>query len=64
MQAKLALTLILVLPLLLALEMALRSYKRARGGLPNRSAIELLTGLQVPLPLPLPLPLPQPQPQP
>jgi len=46
MQAKLALTLILVLPLLLALEMALRSYKRARGGLPNRSAIELLTGLQ------------------
>ena len=35
-----------MLPLLLALEMALRSYKRARGGLPNLSAIELLTGLQ------------------
>ena len=46
MQAKLALVLILALPLLLSLEMALRRTKRARGGLPNRSAIELLTGLQ------------------
>tara|TARA_B110001452_G_C15212725_1_gene420608 strand:- start:462 stop:1799 length:1338 start_codon:yes stop_codon:yes gene_type:complete len=45
MQAKLALTLVLVVPLLVLLEMSLRWYKGARG-VPNRSAIELLTGLQ------------------
>ena len=45
MQAKLALTLVLVVPLLVLLEMRLRWYKGARG-VPNRSAIELLTGLQ------------------
>ena len=47
MQAKLALVIVLVLPMLLALEMGLRRTKRARAG-NNRSAIELLTGLQAP----------------
>jgi multidrug transporter EmrE-like cation transporter len=45
MQAKLALVLMLVLPLLLVFEWALRRAKRARG-VPNRNVIELLTGLQ------------------
>ena len=45
LQAKLAAVLSLVLPLLCALEVGLRRAKRKRG-VPNRSAIELLTGLQ------------------
>ena len=44
-QVKLSLTLVLVIPVLASLEMGLRRTKRLRGA-PNRSAIELLTGLQ------------------
>lgn len=45
LQVKLAIVLMLVLPLLVLVECGLRRMKRARG-VPNRSAIELLTGLQ------------------
>jgi multidrug transporter EmrE-like cation transporter len=45
LQVKLSVVLALVLPLLCAFEMGIRRAKRARG-VPNRSAIELLTGLQ------------------
>lgn len=45
LQAKMAVVLVLVLPLLVTFETGIRRAKRARG-VPDRSMIELLTGLQ------------------